>query len=488
MRRPIRQLTALAVSLSCGIAAASCDSMSTLGGSGILYGGPPGNTGPGGGSDSGGGGGDAGGGGDSGGGGDDGGGSDGGAQSDAPMLPSCAFTAGKEQDFCTCLGNWNCGGTTATDMNGTNQTVYCGKCANTEYCVPDPLASGAVGKCGGMNPLAYDYQKQKIDILVAMGENDSINVLSTYATATNLNDGRGYTIGKVGFCTGTGDFIVVAACYNQLKPGNVLQKYWGHRDAKGNAIDGLIYYNDQYIATGNNQADTSKIDSLGSFKTDVATAAADSVFRDCQDSLADADYLALAAQHVADRKMSGALTVGFLYDTELNFGDGDDPGNPDAGVPSTAGTLTVMARADKDYGASLPTDFTGKPWEESKWLGYVIMERTKVMAGNSTWKSNIDQNSTWEAARRLHTGMSASTETNTVLDMDFDLTSKYKSGATSAGTPCWPTGLTMPQDTMATIYTVSTDKTASATDATKWTGVGKTAGTTFAACPANPTP
>jgi hypothetical protein len=473
MRRPVRQLAALAVSLLCPIAAASCDSMSTLGGTGTALGGaggPP--TGPGG-SD----------GGDTSDGG--GGGDDGSTQADAPAQPSCVYK--DDKTFCACL-NWNCGGATAPDNNGTNQAVYCGACQNTQYCQPDPVYGAGVGTCGGTNPLTYAFQKEKIDMLVSMGEND--NTVINYGFAQNIKDGRGYTVGKVGFCTGTGDFIVVAACYNDLKKNNILSKYWGHRDATGKAIDGLIYYNDQFVATGQNQGDTTLIDKLGSFVADVATAAAetDGIFRACQDSVADAFDLAPAAQHVSDRGFSGALTIGFLYDTELNFGDDDDTGNPDAGVPPTPGAKTVMARADADYGdAGLSASFSGKPWEESKWLGYFIKERALVMAGNATWRTDIDQNATWEAARRLHTGKSNTPETDTVLDMDYDLTSEYKAGSSIAGAPCW----TIPGalDSASSIYVVSTDKTASATDETKWTAKGTlNSSGTFAACPANPTP
>ena len=472
MQRSVRPLTALAVSVVCTVGAASCDSMSVLGGNGQLPNGVAGQ-GPGAAADGGSGGTDDGG----------GGGDDGASQADGGV--SCQYT--DDKSFCACMG-WNCGGTTVPDTSGTNRSVYCGSCPNTAYCMYDSTLGPGVGTCGGKNPLAYAFQKEKIDMLVSMGENDNTTI--NYGFAKNIGDGRGYTVGKVGFCTGTGDFIIVAACYNDAKPGNILAKYWGHRDASGTATDGLIYYNDQFVATGQNQGDTKLIDKLGGFVADVATAAGDAAFRACQDAVADAFDLAPAAKHVNERGFSGALTIGFLYDTELNFGDDDDTGDPDAGVPPTAGTKTVMARADADYGdAGLPTDFSGNPWEESKWLGYLIKERAIVMAGNPTWKTDIDQNATWEAARRLHTGKTSTPETGTSLDMDYDLTSEYKAGSTIAGTPCWPTGLPSALDSASSIYVISTDKSASSTDETKWTATGTlNSSGAFAACPANPTP
>jgi hypothetical protein len=111
-----------------------------------------------------------------------------------------------------------------------------------------------------------------------------------------------------------------------------------------------------------------------------------------------------------------------------------------------------------------------------------------VMAANKTWKTDIDQNATWEAARRLHTGKTSGTETDTKLDMDYDLASKYKAGSTAAGAPCWSSGLTSPQDSESSIFVVSTDKSASASDETKWVAKGAASTGSYAACPANPTP
>jgi hypothetical protein len=408
---------------------------------------------------------------------------DGGASSDGDDGGSapdggCVYT--DNASFCACQ-KWTCGGFTVQDANGNNQVVYCGQCPNTQYCVPDPAWGPGVGACGGTNPLAYSFQKQKIDMLVSMGEND--NTIINYGYAKNIGDGRGYTIGKVGFTTGTGDFIIVAQCYNMAKPGNVLQKYWS----------ALVYINNLLQAgDAGNIGDTSKIDAIGNFVSDVAAAAAEAppagqqenAFQICQDSLADADYLSAAAAHLAERGLQGALTAGFLYDTELNFGEADDPS--DGG---TVGTVTVLGRADKDYGSTLPKSFAGLPWEESKWLGYVIKERTLVMAANSTWKSAIDQNSTWEAARRLNTASTNSPESATKLDMDFDFVSQYQAGAAAPPAPCW-TGLpNNPQPGGATVYTVTTDKSAGASKENLWAAAAtKNTNQTYVDCPKNPTP
>jgi hypothetical protein len=386
--------------------------------------------------------------------------------------PACGFT--DDATFCACMG-WDCGGTTITSVknsSGDFVTVYCGSCSGTPgtYCQPNNPSYTGAGKCGGTNPLVYPFQRQLINLLEAMGENDTTDYESQYAYVQNIKDGRGYTIGTVGFCTGTGDFIVVARCLNDLEPTNVLAKYW----------PGLVEIDDAFYTQKQNNADTSPVDKLGAFATDVAAAGtSDKTYRDCQDTMGDADYMATALAHAQARGLKGAITIGFLYDTELNFGDDDDPNG-------VAGAKTVMAHADTDYGPGLPSDFTGKPWEESRWLGYLIKERTIVMATDpgGVWQQDMDQNATWEAARRLHTGASNNPESATDLGMAYDFVSAYKAGAGSA--PCWPS-LPDKTDSQSSIYDIAPVKSGSSPSA--WTaGDTGNAPASYAACPANPTP
>jgi hypothetical protein len=398
---------------------------------------------------------------------------------------------------------FNCGGVDALDNMGINHAAYCGACPTGQYCKPDSIGDG-FGRCAPGSAVQYDYQMQKITMLVSLGESDSSQFM--YGSASNIGDGRGYTVTTIGFTTGTGDFIFVAGCYNDAEPNNVLKKYWGSRDSSGRAQNGLIYYNDVYNQTQINQCDTSLIDSLGGnctpvpgfncFQTDVITASQDPKFIACVDSMAASFYLAPAALHAQARGFSGALTVGFLYDTEINFGDTDDP----SGTP---GAQTIMKRADTDYGAGLPTSFTGLQWEESRWLGYFIKERTIAMSKDPTWLQDMDQDATWEAARRQNTAMSNSPESGTNLSMDYDLLSVYKAAATNSGTgnstnnacpgssaltPCWgDPPLSSNWDTCATTFTISTDKSASPTDPSMWAAKA-TQGGGYASCPANPTP
>jgi hypothetical protein len=103
------------------------------------------------------------------------------------------------------------------------------------------------------------------------------------------------------------------------------------------------------------------------------------------------------------------------------------------------------------------------------------------LSGDSTSQGALDQNATWEAARRLHTAKTNTPESGTDLSMAYNEVSAYKAGAGSG--PCWTKPpLLSTGDTQATVYTVSLNKSASATDETKWVATSKKGG------PANPTP
>jgi hypothetical protein len=124
------------------------------------------------------------------------------------------------------------------------------------------------------------------------------------------------------------------------------------------------------------------------------------------------------------------------------------------------------------------------------------------MSKDPTWLQAMDQNSTWEVARRQHTAATNSPESGTDLSMDYDFVSQYKAASTNVGgtaatqgcagsapiTPCWgDPPLASDWDTCAGVYTVSTDKTASATDPTMWKAASMPGGSSYVSCPANPT-
>ncbi|MFC7277471.1 chitosanase [Paractinoplanes rhizophilus] len=61
--------------------------------------------------------------------------------------------------------------------------------------------------------------------LVSSAENSTLSWRHSYGYIEDLGDGRGYTAGIVGFCSGTSDMLAVVTEYTRRKPGNVLTPY-----------------------------------------------------------------------------------------------------------------------------------------------------------------------------------------------------------------------------------------------------------------------
>ena len=61
--------------------------------------------------------------------------------------------------------------------------------------------------------------------LVSSAENSSLNWRAQYGYIEDIGDGRGYTAGIVGFCSGTSDMLAVVTEYTRRKPDNRLARF-----------------------------------------------------------------------------------------------------------------------------------------------------------------------------------------------------------------------------------------------------------------------
>src|SRR5689334_6501084 len=83
-------------------------------------------------------------------------------------------------------------------------------------------ASAATTKAGDLS----DPAKKEIAMeLVSSAENSSLNWKAQFGYIEDIHDGRGYTAGIIGFCTGTHDLLELVQYYTSVKPGNILAKY-----------------------------------------------------------------------------------------------------------------------------------------------------------------------------------------------------------------------------------------------------------------------
>ncbi|MFI2200106.1 chitosanase [Streptomyces sp. NPDC020192] len=150
-----------------------------------------------------------------------------------------------------------------------------------------------------------DPAKKEIAMeLVSSAENSSLDWKAQYKYIEDIGDGRGYTAGIIGFCSGTGDMLDLVQLYADRKPGNVLAKYLpALRKVNGtDSHDGLD----------------------PNYPKDWRKAAQDTVFQQCQNDERDRVYFNPA---VAQGKADGLHTLGQFcyYDAIVMHGDGDDP-------------------------------------------------------------------------------------------------------------------------------------------------------------------
>ncbi|WP_281174226.1 chitosanase [Hamadaea tsunoensis] len=152
-------------------------------------------------------------------------------------------------------------------------------------------------------PLTDSRKKEIAMELVSSAENSSLDWKAQYTYIEDIGDGRGYTAGIIGFCSGTGDMLDLVELYTKNKPGNVLAKY----------LPALRKVNGSDSHAG-----------LGSaFVSAWHTAAKDSVFRSAQDSERDRVYFTPAvSQAIADGLW--ALGQFCYYDAIVMHGPGND--------------------------------------------------------------------------------------------------------------------------------------------------------------------
>ncbi|MDF3299030.1 chitosanase [Streptomyces tropicalis] len=167
-----------------------------------------------------------------------------------------------------------------------------------------PLLNSACATAGPAADLDDPAKKEIAMQLVSSAENSSLDWRAQYRYIEDIGDGRGYTAGIIGFCSGTGDMLHVVRRYTDRRPGNVLARYLPalRRVEGGAAHDGLD----------------------PGFPGDWRRAAGDPAFRRAQDEERDEDYFGPA---VRQGRADGLRALGQFayYDARVVHGGGDDP-------------------------------------------------------------------------------------------------------------------------------------------------------------------
>lgn len=167
-----------------------------------------------------------------------------------------------------------------------------------------PTAAPAAAQVSAAAVGLDDPAKKDIAMqIVSSAENSSLNWKAQYKYIEDIDDGRGYTAGIIGFCSGTHDMLELVEYYTKVKPGNVLAKYLPAL----RKVDG----SDSHAGLDPN------------FTKDWVKAASDSAFKKAQDHERDRVYF---NPSVGQGKSDGVGVLGqfIYYDAIVMHGDGTD--------------------------------------------------------------------------------------------------------------------------------------------------------------------
>ncbi|WP_432102115.1 chitosanase [Streptomyces sp. bgisy091] len=187
------------------------------------------------------------------------------------------------------------------------------------------LAAAAALLLAGCSPATSGPAEKNLDDpakkdiamqLVSSAENSSLDWKAQYGYIEDIGDGRGWTAGIIGFCSGTGDLLRVVERYTAKRPDNALARFVpALRAVKG----------------------TDSHEGLGdAFTAAWRKAAADPALRSAQDAERDSAYFDPAVERAEADGLS-ALGQFIYYDAYVMHGYADARG--------TVGFRTIRAHA-----------------------------------------------------------------------------------------------------------------------------------------------
>lgn len=214
-------------------------------------------------------------------------------------------------------------------------------------------------------PVASDgldaEQKLRADQLISTFENSTTTI--QYAYIANIDDGRGYTAGRAGFTTATGDFLIVVKRYTKQAPGNPLAKYLP-----------------RLRTLAKSESDSTQ--GLSGIVSAWRKAARSAAFRAVQDGVVDDLYYLPAVQRWQALGAQTALSLVAIYDSIIQHGEGDGHD----GLPAMIGRANAAAGGTPASGIA-----------ESDWLSVFLAERYRTLshatdpATRKGWRASRDR-------------------------------------------------------------------------------------------------
>ncbi len=220
----------------------------------------------------------------------------------------------------------------------------------------------AAAATAGPSPLSAQ-QRRIADELVSEFENSTLTPQYCYLAA--LGDGRGYTAGRDGFTTATGDLLEVVERYDAVAPGNALRRF----------VPRLR----RLAAAG-----SPSLGGLAGFPAAWRSTCRDAALRRAQDEVDDREYFDPAVALWRRLGLRTPLSLAALYDATIQHGDGGDPDGVPALVRRTTARVGPVAAAG-----------------ERRWvLAFLAVRRADLLhpadaATQAGWAQSVDRVDVW---------------------------------------------------------------------------------------------
>lgn len=193
-------------------------------------------------------------------------------------------------------------------------------------------------------------QKKVIVQLTSIFENSTTEL--NWGYCENIKDGRGYTCGISGFCSGTGDLVLVFRQYCKLCPDDKMAEELYHILKK---------------------TDNDKVKKLKDLPKFFQSNADNKYFREAQLKITNQLYVESANKLAKKYGLVSALSIGQMFDACTNHGED--------------GAKRIAKKAD----SKLFKEDPALGFEEFHWLKHFLKERKKVLEKDDTWKEAVDR-------------------------------------------------------------------------------------------------